>query len=122
MEALEIEQRLHHPQAGGIAIGDRDDVGAERRADRRVARRDVVVDLADQGARRIGMVEPVGDAVDDRAFQRLVIEHRAGQERRQHRIVARGVLRFDANAREQRIVVAEADHPGRRLLRHSEPP
>jgi hypothetical protein len=65
------------------------------------------------------MVEPIGDAVDDRAFQRLVIEHCAGQERRQHRIVARGLLRFDANAREQRIVAAEADQPGRRLLRHS---
>jgi hypothetical protein len=46
------------------------------------------------------MVQPVGDAVDDRALERLVIEHRAGQERRQNRIVARGVLRFDANARE----------------------
>ena len=38
MKTLEIEQRLHHPQAGGIAVGDRHDVGAERVADRRIAR------------------------------------------------------------------------------------
>jgi len=84
-----------------------------------IDRGDVLVDLADQCAGRVGMIEPVGDAVDHRAFEGLVIEHGAGEERRRHRIVARRLLRFDADAREQGIVAGESDHPGRRPLRHS---
>ena len=82
VEALEIEHRLDQPHARGIAIGDGHDVGAERLADRRIARDRIVEDLADQRGGDIGVVEPRGDAMGDRAFERLVVEDGGHQERR----------------------------------------
>ena len=69
LEAFEIEQRLHHPEARGIAVGDRHDVGVERFADRGVARDRLGERLPDQGGRKVAMVEPRGDAVRDRALR-----------------------------------------------------
>ena len=58
VETLEIEQRLDEAHAGRIAVGDRDDVGAERLPDGGVAREDFEIGLADQVARQVLMVEP----------------------------------------------------------------
>ena len=58
LEAFEIEQRLHHPEARGIAVGHRDDVGAERLADRGIARDRLFEGLADQRGREVAMIEP----------------------------------------------------------------
>ena len=93
MKALEIEQRLHQPQARGIAVDDRDHVGAERDADRGVARDHVLVGLTDQRAGRVAMVEPLGDAMDDGVLQRVVIENSRHQERGE-----RGIARAASSA------------------------
>ena len=71
LEALEVEQRLHHPEAGGIAVGDRHDVGAKRLADRRVAGDRLGEGLADQRRGNVRIVEARGDPMGDRALQRL---------------------------------------------------
>ena len=64
------------------------------------------------------MVEPRGDAMDDGALERLVVQDRRHQERRELRLAPRGLLRFGADAREQRIVAADADQMGDLALRH----
>ena len=58
LEAFEIEQRLHHSQARGVAICDRHDIGVERFSDRRVARDRFVEGLADQRGGEVAMIEP----------------------------------------------------------------
>ena len=66
VEAFEIEQRLHVAVRGRIAVDRRDDIRAEGIADRRVVLQRVRVGLADQFARDVRMIEPLGDAVNDR--------------------------------------------------------
>ena len=74
LKSFEIEERLHHPHAGGIAISDRHDVRMKGLADRRVARDRLDEGLADQRGRQVAMIEPRGDTVRDRTFKRIVVE------------------------------------------------
>ena len=39
----------------------------------------VRVGLADQFGRDVGMIEPLGDAVDDRRFERVVMQDRSNR-------------------------------------------
>ena len=64
------------------------------------------------------MVEPFGDAMNDRVLQRVVIENSRHQERGERGIATRRFLRLDADAREQRIAATEPQHLCRRTLRH----
>jgi len=116
VKTFEVEQRLHHPQARGVAVGDRDQVGAERDPDGGVAGDDIVVFLADQRGRQIGMRQPLGDAIGDRVLQRVVIENGGHQEGAERGVALDRLLRFDAHAREQRVAAAEPDQFGD--LRH----
>ena len=57
-----------------IAVDGRDDVGAEGFADRGLILDGVAIGLADQVGGNVGMVEPLADAMDDGAFQRVVMQ------------------------------------------------
>ena len=86
MEALEIEHRLDIARGCRIAVRDRHDVGAERLSDRAVDLEHVVEGLADQLARQGRMLEPVGDALCDRLFERVVVEHSREDKTRERRL------------------------------------
>ena len=60
----------------GSRSNGRDDVGAERIADRRLVLQRVGIGLADQIGRDVGMVEPLGDAMHDRLLERVVMQDR----------------------------------------------
>ncbi len=74
VEALEIEQRLDETVGRRIAIDGRDDVGAEHVGDTGLGFERVGVGLADQFAGHVRMVQPLGDAMNDGRFQRVVMQ------------------------------------------------
>src|ERR1700677_3405903 len=117
VKTLEVEQRLHQPQARRIAIDHRHHVRPKRYADRAVAGNHVLVGLTNQCAGRVTMVEPFSDAVNDGVLQRVVIENSRHQERGERGVATRRLLRLDTDPREQRIVAAEPQHLRRRTLR-----
>ena len=118
LEALEVEQRLQHSEAGRVAVGDRDDVGAKRFADRRIAIDRLRVGLADEGRRNVRIVQPRGDPEDDRALQRVMVQDGGHQEGRELGLAPDRLFGFLTDAREQRIVAGEPDDAGSRTLRH----
>ena len=75
-----------------IAVDGRHDVGAERFADRRLVLERVAIGLPDQIAGDVGVVEPLADAMDDRAFQRVVMQDVLIDEGRELRLAARDLL------------------------------
>ena len=76
VEALEIEHRLDEAVGRRVAVEGRDDVGAERLADLGLIFQRIGIGLPDQFARHVVMIEPFGDAVDDRGFERVVMQNR----------------------------------------------
>ena len=82
VKALEVEDRLDEAEAGGVAVVDGGDVDAHRLADRRVVGKRLGEGAAqDLGADHV-VVEALGDPVDDRVLEPLVIEHRRMDEAR----------------------------------------
>ena len=69
-----------------------------------IARDHVLVGLPDERARRVAVIEPLGDAMNDRVLERIVIEDRRHEEGGERGIAPRGFFRLDADAREHRIV------------------
>ena len=122
LEAFEIEQRLHHPEAGGIAIRDGHDVGAECLADRGIAENRLSERLPYQRSGKIAVVETRRDAVGDRTLKTVMVEDVRHQERRELRLAPHRFFRFLPDAREQRIVASEPDNSGGQTLRHDELP
>ena len=82
VEALEIEQRIDVAVRGRIAVDGRHDIGAERIAERRVVLQRVGIGLADQFARHVRMVEPLGDAMHHRLLETVVMQDRRIDEAR----------------------------------------
>ena len=101
-----------------IAVDGRDDVGAEGFAERRLVLERVGIGLADQVAGNVGIAEPLADAVDDRGFQRVVVQDVFVDEGRELRLAARDVLRLAADARPDRIDLVEALGGPRLILSH----
>ena len=120
LEALEIEQRLDHPQARRVAVGDRHDVGAEGLSDRRIARDRLAEGLANEGGGDVRIVEPRRDPVGDRALERLMVEDRRHQEGGELGLAPHRLLRLLPDAGEQRIASGKPDDPGSQTLRHDE--
>ena len=100
LEAFEIEQGLYHPEARRIAVGDRHDVGAERFADRRVARDRLLEGLADQRGRKVAMIEPRGDTMRHRPLEGVVVKDVDGKKESKLRLAPDRLLRFLPDARE----------------------
>ncbi len=67
----------------------------------------VAIGLADQVAGDVGIAEPLADAVDDRGFQRVVVQDVLVDEGGELRLAARDVLRLAADARPDRIDLVE---------------
>ena len=103
VEALEIEQRIDEARGRGIAVVDRDQVGAERVAEIGFVAQRLVIGLADQIARQRRMVEPLGDPMHHRIFQPLVMQHGRIDEGGQFGLAANDVLRLAADAIPDRI-------------------
>ena len=74
VEALEVEQRIDEARRRGIAIVDGDQIGAERIAEIRLVAQRLVIGLTDQIARQRRMIQPLGNAMDHRIFQPLVMQ------------------------------------------------
>ena len=103
VEAFVVEHRLDEAVGRRIAVEGRDDVGAERLADLRLVFQRVGIGLPDQLGRHVGMVEPLGNAVDDRGLQRVVVQDRGIDEGGELRLAADDVLGLVADARPDRI-------------------
>src|SRR5438445_9614749 len=63
MKTLEVEQGIDEARDRGIAIVDRDQIGAEGVAEIRVVAQRLVIGLADQIARQRRMVEAIGQTM-----------------------------------------------------------
>ena len=92
--------------AGSRSIG-RHDVGAERVAESRIVLQRVRIGLADQFARHVRMIEPLGDAMHHRVLERVVMQDRGIDEARKLGLAPRHLLGFVADARPDRIDLVE---------------
>jgi hypothetical protein len=88
VEALEVEHRLHEPGAGGVSVGDGEDVGPDRLADGRVRGQRLVEGLDDELRRHGRVAEPGRHAVRHRRLEGAVVEHVGDDEARQGRLAA----------------------------------
>ena len=75
VEALEIEQGIDKARGRGIAVIDGDQIGTERIAKIGFVAQRLVISLADQIARKSGMVETLGNPVHHRLLQPVVMQH-----------------------------------------------
>ncbi len=108
VEAFVVEHRLDVAVRGRIAVMHGDDVGAERQPDRRIVLQGIGVSLADQFAADISVRQPLGDAVNDCVFQRVVMQHHRVDEAREFALALHDLFGFLANARPHRIEPARA--------------
>ena len=86
-----------------IAVDRRHEVGAEGVAERRGILERIRIGLPDQFARQRGMVEPLGQPVDDGRFERVVVQDGRIDEGGQFRLAPHHVFRLAADARPDRI-------------------
>ena len=86
VEALEVEQRLDVARAGGIAVVDGGQVGAERAAELGVIRQHLREGFGDQAGVHIGMVEPLRQAVAHGILEALLAQDGGVDEAAQRRL------------------------------------
>ena len=86
-----------------VAIDGGDDVRPERLGNGRIVLERIRIGLADQLAGNVGPIEPLGDAVDHRGFERIVVENRGIDEGRKLRLGAGDGLRLVADAFPYRV-------------------
>ena len=90
-----------------VAVVDRGDVAAERLADLRILDERFLEGEADDLGADDTVVEPLGDAVDDRVFQPVVIEDRRVDEARDRRLGGDDRLGLTLDLGPDRIDLAE---------------
>ena len=110
VEALEVEYRLEEPVGGRIAIDRRHDVGAEGGAERGLAVERILVGLPDQLCRHIGVIESLGDTVDHRRLERIMVQDGRVDEGRELGLAPHHLLGFGPNPRP--AVLARMAGPG----------
>ena len=103
MKALEVEQGIDEARGRGIAVVDRDEIGAEGVAEIGLVAQRLVIGLADQVARQRRMVEAIGETMHHRIFQAIVMQHGRIDEGRKLRLAADDVFRLAADAIPDRI-------------------
>ena len=103
MKALVIENRLEHAMGRRIAVDRRHEIGAEGVAERRRILERIRIGLPDQLARQRGMVEPLGQPVDDGRFKGVVMQNARIDEGGQLRLAPHHLFRLAADARPYRI-------------------
>ena len=103
VKTLEVEQRIDEARGRGIAVVDCDQVGAERIAEIGFVAQRLVKGLADQVARQRRMIEPLGDPMDHRILEALVMQHGRIDEGSKLGLAADDVLRLAPDAIPDRI-------------------
>ena len=76
MKTLVVQHRLEQAVGRRIAVDGRGNVGAEAFADRRLVLERVRIGLPDQFARQRRVIEPLGQPVNHRRFERVVMQNR----------------------------------------------
>src|SRR6478736_3378760 len=129
VEALEVEHRLEKPIGGGVAVQRRDDICTKGIADRRLVFERVGVGLADQFGRDLWTIETLGHAVNDRRLQRVVMQNRRIDERRQLGLASCDLLGLTTDARPDRVYLIQPSgshlllgHDRLRTLHHPRKP
>ena len=92
VETLEIQQGIDEARGRGIAVVNRDQIGAEGVAEIGIVAQRLVIGLTDQVARQGGMVEALGNPVHHRLFESIVMQHGRIDERGEFRLPADDVL------------------------------
>ena len=106
---------------GRIAIDGRDDVGAERVADRRFGFERVGISLPDQFGGDVGVIEPLADAMHHRSFQRVVMQDRGIDEGGELGLGADDVFGFGAQLRPDRVDLLDRIRALALLVGHDAP-
>src|SRR5581483_11266467 len=122
VEALVVEHGFDEAVGGWIAIDRRDDIGAERLADRRLVLDGIAISLADEVAGNVGIAEALADAMHDGGFQRVVVQDIFVDEGCEFRLAACNFFRLAADARPDRIDLVEAFGRPRLVLSHRTSP
>src|SRR6185437_16747390 len=87
LEALEIEQRLDRPVAGGIALEGGGEIGTCRGSDFGPRGQRFAKSLADEVGRDVGMVEPLGKAMRQRILEAVIAQDGRDDERGERRFI-----------------------------------
>src|SRR5437764_6082960 len=103
VKTLEVEQRVDEARGGGIAVVDRDQIGAESIADVGLLAQCLVIGLADQIARQCRMVETIRQAMDHRVLEPIMMQHRRVDEGGELRLMTYDIFGLDALAVPDRI-------------------
>jgi len=103
-ESLGIEKRLDEPAAARVTVDDGSDVSAECLADRCIAGHGPCQRIGDQRLGYRAVCETRGNPVNNRLLERIAIEDRLEQQRRQARGGGKNVLRVFADTRPQQMV------------------
>ena len=107
VEALEEQHRLDETLAGRVAIDDGDEVDAEDVAELGLGGERVVEGEPDHLGRHRAVVEPVGDAADDRRLERRLVENGGVEEAAERRLGADHRLGLGADAVPDGVVDCE---------------
>ena len=103
LKALEEEQRVDRPVAGGIALEGRGEIRACLDADLRPEIESVVKRLPDQVGGNVGMIEPLGQAMGERRFETVVVENVRDDEGRKRRLVRANLARIGLDGGPDRV-------------------
>ena len=107
VEAFEVQQRLERPGAGGIAVHDRADIGAESFAERRIVRESLVKGLLDDVGGKRRVIETRGDPMSDRRVETRLVEDRAQGKACKRRLLGDHRLRLAPQPVPDRIEKAD---------------
>ncbi len=118
VEALEIEQRIDEAVRRRVAVDGGGDIGAEGVAEARFVFQRIGVSLADQFARHVRMVEPLGDTMHHRLLERVMVQDRRIDEARKLGLAPRHLFGLVADARPDRVDLVEPADRLELLLGH----
>jgi hypothetical protein len=107
VETLEVEQRIDEARSRRIAVIDGHHVGAKDVAEVGLVAQRILVGLADQVTGELGMIEALGDPMDDRILEPLMMQYGRVDEGRKFRLAPDDVFRLLPHMRPDRVELAE---------------
>ena len=116
MEALEVEQRLDVAAAGGIAVVDGGEIGAEGAAELGAIGEHLREGLGDQPGIDVGVIEPLRQAVAHGVLEPVLAQDGRIDEAAERRLVAHGLLGLLAQLRPDRVDGSDVGPLGRARL------
>ena len=119
VEALEVEQRLDVAAAGGIAVVDGGEIGAEGAAELGVVGQHLREGLGDQPGVDVGVIEPLRQAVAHGILEAVLAQDGGIDEAAERRLAAHDLLGLAAQLRPDRVDGGDVGPLGRaRLASH----